>query len=111
MSSSWKILLLLIVAFALLACSDSNNHDNGTSGNAPVRVQKPSPYSPNGDVLVDNVGVASNVPYGSSSAYLTTGAGSRNIRVRQTGTTTDLLNQNVSLANNSDTTLMVGNTA
>lgn len=73
---------------------------------ARLRVVHASPDAPNVDVLVDNTVVLTNVPYRATSNYLTVPSGTRNIKVNATGTSTTVIDANVPLTANSDTTVL-----
>jgi hypothetical protein len=57
----------------------------------------PSPDAPNVDVLVDGTAALTNVPFKSASGYLPLPVGARNLKVRGTGTTTNVIDQNATL--------------
>jgi hypothetical protein len=78
----------------------------GDSSHAMLRVVHASPDAPNVDVLANGHKVLSNVAYATASGYLKVDAGSEKIEVRATGTSTDAINASVSLAKNTDTTVL-----
>jgi hypothetical protein len=96
-----KILSLFVLAgFAVFAASCGTDHSK-------VRVVQASPDAPNVDVAVDGKTVATNLGFGSvspASGYLTVTAGNRKVEVRTTGTTTDLINSNVSFGSGKEYT-------
>ena len=85
------IALVLLAAITLGACDDSDT--TAPVSTAQVRVVHASPDAPNVDVLVDGAAVLTNVPFKGSSNYLDVPAGSRNLRVRATGTSTVVIDQ------------------
>ena len=85
------IALALLATIALGACNDDDT--TAPVSTAQVRVVHASPDAPNVDVLVDGAAVLTNVAYKASSTYLDVPAGSRNLRVRATGTSTVVIDQ------------------
>jgi len=80
-----------------------------SSSKAQLRVVHASPDAPNVDVAVDSKTVLTNVPYETSSSYLSVTAGSTKIEVRPTGTTTDVISATVPLtAKQNYTVLAIG---
>jgi len=73
---------------------------------ANVRVVHASPDAPNVDVLVDGTVVLTNVAYEAASGYLAVPAGTRNLQVRATGTTTTVIDADVAVAGGSYYTVM-----
>ena len=73
---------------------------------ARLRVMHAAPDAPNVDVLVDGKSVLTDVPYATASDYLTITAGTRRVEVRPTGTSTDVINSNISFSNQTDYTVL-----
>ena len=91
--------LALLATFALAACDDNDDDEvTGPTTVAQVRVVHASPDAPNVDVLVDNSAALTNVAYKVASNYLQVPAGSRNLKVRATGTSTVVIDQNATLS-------------
>ena len=90
-------LALAALAATVSACSDDDDTTAPVT-TAQVRVVHASPDAPNVDVLVDGTVALANVPYRTASSYLEAPAGSRNLRVRPTGTTTVVIDANANLA-------------
>ena len=90
--------LALLASVAVAACDDDDDDVTGPGTTAQLRVVHASPDAPNVDVLVDNAGVLTNVPYKTVSSYLPVTAGSRNLKVRATGGATAVIDQNTTLA-------------
>ena len=100
-----KFLALLLAAVTLTgACSDDDN--TGPDGQARVRVVHASPDAPNVDVLLDDAEVLSDVPYLTASGYLEAPADNHNLKVNAAGTTTTVIDADVSLADGSDYTVI-----
>ena len=87
--------LTLLATFALAACDDDDV--TGPVTTAQLRVVHASPDAPNVDVLLDNAPVLTNVAYKAASSYLEVPSGSRNLKVRATGTSTVVIDQNGTL--------------
>ena len=68
-----------------------------------------SPDAPNVDVVVNGSTVATNVAYKSASDYLTVPATATDIQVRPTGTTTNVIDAQVTLAKKTDYTVLATN--
>jgi hypothetical protein len=100
-----SIALLALVA-AVGACSDDNDDGNGPNGTSYVRVVHASADAPNVDVQVEDSTVLTNVPFAAASDYLEVPSGSRNIKVRGTGTTTNVINADVTLRDDSSYTVL-----
>jgi hypothetical protein len=81
----------------------------GGGGATRFRVMNAVPDESNLDVLVDGTTVASNVAYGTSTSYQSVKSGSRPVQFEPSGTTTSLLQQVVSFASGSDTTMIASN--
>ena len=104
-----KMLSLLFAVGALVsACSDDDDNGTGPENSGRVRVVHLSPDAPNVDVLVDDVVVANNVPYLAASEYLDVDAGSRTVLIRATGGTATVLQENITVADGGDYTVLVG---
>lgn len=102
--------LALIASLAVTACDD--NDPVSPVITADVRVVHASPDAPNVDVLVDNGVVLTNVPFKAASAYLDVPIGSRNFKVRATGTASVVINADATLqANKAYTVLATGRVA
>lgn len=100
--------LLLAAGVTVSACSDDNDNGTGPESSGRVRVVHLSPDAPNVDVLVDDVPVATAVPYLAASEYLEVDAGNRNLVIRATGGTDAVLDEDVTVADGGDYTVLVG---
>jgi hypothetical protein len=81
----------------------------GGRGATRFRAVNALPDESNLDVLVDGTTVASNVAYGTSTSYQSVKSGSRQVQFEPSGTTTSQLQQSVSFASGSDTTIIASN--
>ena len=100
-----KLLSLLFAASALTAaCSDDDN--SGPGGEARVRVVHASPDAPDVDLLVDDAEVLGDVPYLTASDYLEVPSGDRSLKVNAAGTTTTVIDTDVTLADGTDYTVI-----
>ena len=84
----------LAVAMAFVACEDDETMDPAT---ARVMVVHASPNAPAVDVRVNNNIALSNVAYPANSNYNNVTAGNTNIKISPTGTTTYVIDGNVTL--------------
>jgi hypothetical protein len=91
-----NLLALALTVGLTTACSEDDTTAPAMS-NAYVQVVHASPDAPNVDVLVDNVIVLTNVPYQAASGYLAVPAGTRNLKVNATGTSTTVINADVAV--------------
>ncbi|RMF54373.1 MAG: DUF4397 domain-containing protein [Calditrichaeota bacterium] len=93
-----------MVSFAVRAFVDNGN-GNGfadfTAATANVQVTHASPDAPGVDLLVDGI-VVNSAPleFPNSTGYLAVGAGSRNFKVNASGTTTTVIDANLTLRPN-----------
>ncbi len=92
--------LLLLGAFVFTAaCSEDDNNDP-VSGNDPmarVLVGHASPDAPAVDLLVDDNVAGSGLAFPNNTGYLSVDAGTRNIKVNVTGTTTTVIEADLTL--------------
>ena len=88
--------LTLLATLAVSACDDDSDV-TAPATIAQLRVVHASPDAPNVDVLVDNTAALTNVAYKAASTYLEVPSGSRNLKVRATGTTTVVIDQTATL--------------
>lgn len=85
---------VLLGALAAGGCEDD---PVAPAGEAQVRVVHASPDAPSVDVLVDDATVLSNVPFKAASDYLAVPSGSRNVKVRVSGTSTVVIDANATV--------------
>jgi Domain of unknown function (DUF4397) len=97
---------LLTVAALLVAAGCGGGSDQGK-----IRVMNASPNETGLDVLVDGKSVATGIAYGNNSDYIAVDSGSRHVQIEASGTTTILIDQNVSVASSGETTVLATNLA
>ena len=90
-----KLLALALTVSFAAGCSDDDT--TAPAATAYVQVVHASPDAPNVDVLVDNAIVLTNVPYKAASGYLAVPAGTRNLKVNATGSSTTVINADVAI--------------
>jgi hypothetical protein len=103
-----KITSLLALALTVglaTACSEDDTTAPAMT-NAYVQVVHASPDAPNVDVLVDNAIVLTNVSFKAASGYLAVPAGTRNLKVNATGTSTTVINADVAVMSGKYYTVM-----
>jgi hypothetical protein len=76
------------------------------SSTAHVRILNAIPIQSNIDMLIDTKDVASAIPYGSASAYISESSGSRHLQIEPTGVSTPFVDQNISLSSGSYNTVL-----
>ena len=86
-----SLVLALAATLALTGCSDDNDNPVAPVSQASVMVVHASPDAPAVDLLVDNTIQGTNLAYPSNTAYLGVNAGTRNVKVNVTGTTTTVI--------------------
>ena len=94
-------ILVLGTVFLLVGC--------GSGGNTRFRLMNAVPDESSLNVLVDNTSVSSNLAYGTSTGYLSEKSGSHQIGIEPSGSSTTLLQQSISFASGSDTTVISNN--
>lgn len=93
--------LLFSALFSLLACS-KDEQTPAPVQNARVMVIHASPNAPAVDVRVNNTVAFSNLPFPNNSAYANVPAGTINVKVSPTGTATNVIDANVTVAANTN---------
>jgi hypothetical protein len=78
----------------------------GSGGNTRFRLMNAVPDESSLNVLVDSNSVSSNLAYGTSTGYLSEKSGSHQIGIEPSGSSTTLLQQSISFASGSDTTVI-----
>lgn len=101
-----KLLTLLFTATALTAACDDDDDNTGPDGEALVRVVHASPDAPEVDVLLDDAVVLSAVPYLGVSEYLEATDGEHNLKVNAAGTSTTVIDEDVTLTDGTDYTVI-----
>jgi hypothetical protein len=102
-----KLLSLILAAAAVTACGDDNN---GPQGQGRLRIVHLSPDAPPVDVVLDGDTVLTNTPYRAASDYLDASAGGHTLQISEAGTTNTLLDEDVSVADGTDYTVLVADT-
>ena len=102
-----KRLHLLLTIVTLLAAFTVGCGDD--KSNSRLRIVHDSPDAPNVDVVVNGDTVATNVPYKAASPYLPVRSGATEIKVRPTGTTTDVIDAKITAAEKTDYTVLATN--
>jgi hypothetical protein len=92
-------LLALIIAAAVPLAGCGDDDDNGVAPTSKARVMTvhASPDAPGVDLLVDGALAGTNLTYPNNTGYLELAAGAHNIKVNATGTTTTVIDANVTL--------------
>lgn len=91
-------MLLSTISLGFTACSDDDETSTPTptNTNAKVLITHASPDGPGVDLLVDNTKVnTAALEFLGSTSYLNVNAGTRNIKVNATGTSTSVINADV----------------
>jgi hypothetical protein len=101
--------ILLFFMTTVIGCSDNNNDRVAPPQTASIRILHASPDAPNVDILVDSQVVLSDVSYKQASEFLSVLAGTRNVKVNAAGTSTTVIDADLTLAFNSLTTIIATN--
>jgi hypothetical protein len=95
----WLLLVTMgLLAVFLTGCGDENN--------ASVRIVHASPDAPNVDASVNGKSVASNLPYGEGTDYVSVSSGSRRVTVSPTGTSTNVIDTTTDFQGDTDYTIL-----
>lgn len=97
-------MLLAAVSMVMISCSDDDNPVVPTD-KATVMVVHASPNAPAVDLLVDNNVAGSGLAFPNNTAYLSVDAGTRNVKVNVAGTSTTVINADLSLTANDSYTV------
>ena len=109
MKTLGQMFSILILMTLIIGCSDDDNNPIIPLDSASIRVLHASPDAPNVDVLVDNQVVLSDVSYKQASDFLSALVGNRNVKVNAAGTSTTVIDADLTLAFNSFTTIIATN--
>jgi hypothetical protein len=96
-------ILLLALVLIVTGC--------GGGGATQFRVMNASFGENSLNVLVDGTTVASNVAYGTATAYMTVTSGSHQIQMEAPGSSTPFINQQVAFDSGTDTTILDANSS
>ena len=99
--SAASIVSAFLLSFAM-ACGGGGDH-------AQLRVVQGSADAGNVDVVVDGTTLISSLAFATPSKYEAVSAGSRHIQIEQSGTTTPIIDENVSLDGGAKYTLLTEN--
>lgn len=95
------VLLTFVTTISLASCSDDENTTAPTpTEKANVLVVHASPDAPGVDLLVDNTVAGTNLTFPNNTGYLSVNAGTRNVKVNVTGTSTTVIQANLNIAAN-----------
>jgi len=107
MTQSWKLgslfLVVVVLGLALLTVGC------GSGGSSKIRFVNTSPNSTALNVLIDGKNVTNALGFGQPSVYNSASSGSRHIQFEPVGTTTNVIDQNVSIASGSHVTFVAEN--
>ena len=110
-----SLFLMLIFGLTVFtACSKDENVVAPTTPQAKSRVlvTHASPDAPGVDLLVDNAVAGTNLTFPNNTGYLEVNSGTRNVKVNVTGTTTTVIEDNLTLdANKNYSVFAVNNVA
>lgn len=96
-----SVLFMLIFGMSIISsCSNDDNNAVAPTPKAKVLVTHASPDAPGVDLLVDNVVAGTNLTFPNSTGYLEVNAGTRNVKVNVTGTSTTAIQANLNLEAN-----------
>jgi Domain of unknown function (DUF4397) len=102
----WKLMSLglglLTLAAVLLSAGCG-------SSKTQLRVMNAVLDESNLDLLVDGTSSATNIAYGTSDGYHSIASGSRHIQIEPSGTSSPLIDQNISLSSGTNTTIIAAN--
>jgi hypothetical protein len=103
--------LALFTLIAFVGCSDD---DNGTTpepmSKAMVKVVHASPDAPGVDLLVDDAVAGTNLTFPANTGYLEVNAGTRNVKVNVTGTSTTVIEADLDLMSDKSYSVFATNT-
>lgn len=81
----------------------------GGGGSTRFRLMNAVPDEASLDVLLDNTSISSDLAYGTSTGYQSINSGSHQVAIEPAGASNTLLQQSISLASGSDTTVIASN--
>lgn len=106
MSSFFRVLAGMGAVAALLFAAGC-----GSNGNASLRVVQASPDTGQVNVLLNSKTISSDIGYAGSTGYISVDSGSPNLQVTPINSSTPIVNETVTLASTSNTTVIVANYA
>lgn len=106
-----SLFLMLVFGITVFTgCSDDEQVVAPMPSTSKVLVTHASPDAPGVDILVDNTVAATNLTFPNSVGYAELAAGTRNIKVNVTGTSTTALQANLPLEANKNYSIFAVNT-
>jgi len=97
-----SLALGLVAALAVAGCNDDDSNPTAPPSQAHVMVVHASPDAPGVDLIVDGVVAGTNLTFPNNTPYLAVSAGTHNVKVNVTGTSTTVINANPSLTAGAD---------
>ena len=91
-------LALAVLAVTALAGCNRSNHPTEPPPSARVMAVHASPDAPAVDLLVDGIIAGAGLTYPNNTGYLNVAAGTRNLKINVSGTTTTVINATLPLA-------------
>ncbi len=95
------VTMLAALPLAITSCSDDDN-PVASQPKANVMVVHASPNAPAVDLLVDNAVAGTGLAFPDNTGYLAVNAGTRNVKVNVSGTTTTVINADLALTANTN---------
>jgi len=81
----------------------------GGGGSTRIRMMNAVPDESNLALLIDGTSVAGSVAYGTSTSYMKVSSGSRHVQIEPSGATNVIIDQNLTIASGTDTTVIAEN--
>jgi len=97
---------LLVPNCILLMCIGMSVSGCGGGGKTRMRMMNAVPDESNLALLIDGTSIAGNVAYGTSTGYMNVNSGSRHMQIEPSGATNVIIDQNISIASGTDTTMI-----
>lgn len=94
--------LMLASLSLIIGCKDDEKSNPAApmAANAYVTIVHASPNAPGVDILVDNAVAKANLGFPTNTGYVPVPSGTRNVKVNVTGTSTTVIQANLSLSEN-----------
>jgi hypothetical protein len=105
-----KLSFRLLSGVVLLAAMLFSVACGGGGDQGRIRVVEASPSQSSVDVLVDGSSVATNVDFGAATDYISVNNGSRHLQIEPTGSTSTVIDQNISVSSSTDYTYLLADT-
>lgn len=97
--------MAVVLPLVLTSCSDDDDNPVAPESSANLMVVHASPNAPAVDLLVDDMIAGSGLTFPNNTAYLSVDAGPRNVKVNVSGTSTTVINADLSLTENANYTV------